>query len=513
MSSPEAAIRVNECRNGVLLRKAAMGFSVINKRFCQLTLVTLVYLLPSVQAMLPVDDPDVWWHLRTGEWIVRAGWVPTTDPFSSFGYQKPWIAYSWLFELILYGVHSVFGLQGIVFFTVTLALLIALALHRLVRGAKLSFRAEIIITAMGLACMKSLMSPRPWLFSIVFLIIELDLLLEFRRSGAIRPLYWLPILFCLWANIHVQFVYGLAVLFLVVAEPLIIRLVCSPATADPKFPGVGRGSVIVLALSMIATVATPYHVFIYRPIFEYATQTAVFQNIAELHPLFFRNPVDWIFLALMLTASCVLGWRRETGPFPYLLLALGAFLSFRARRDVWVGAVAAVAVVSNRRVIQVAADHLEFTAAKILAVVLSIAIALVGIARLRTITERELQAHVRKTFPVDAVAFVRGQNFTPPLYNYLDWGGFLIWSLPEFKVSMDGRTNLQGEKRIEANLAVWAGHQGWASDTELVRAKLIIAELGRPLTALLRGDTRFRLVYEDKTAVVFVADANGGKNN
>jgi hypothetical protein len=215
----------------------------------------------------------------------------------------------------------------------------------------------------------------------------------------------------------------------------------------------------------------------------------------------------------MLTASGVLGWRRETGPFPYLLLAVGAFLSFRARRDVWVGAVAAVAVLSDRRVIQVAADHLELTVAKILAVVLSVAIMLAGAARLRNITERELQAHVRKIFPADAVAFVRGRNFTRPLYNYLDWGGFLIWSLPEFKVSMDGRTNLQGEKRIEANLAVWAGHQGWESDAELAGAKLIIAELGRPLTALLRGDTRFRLVYEDKTAVVFVAAANGTKNN
>jgi hypothetical protein len=492
---------------------AAKGLAIINKRFCQLTLVTLVYLLPSVQAMLPVDDPDIWWHLRTGEWIMRAGWVPTTDPFSSFGYQKPWIAYSWLFELILYGVHSLFGLQGIVFFTVVFALLIALALHRLVRAAKLSFRSEIIITAMGLACMKSLMNPRPWLFSIVFFIIELNLLLEFKRSGAIRRLYWLPVLFFFWANIHVQFVYGLAVLFLVLAEPLIVRLVGSPGSADPKIVGVERGLVVVLALSTLATVATPYHVFIYRPVFEYATQTEVFQNIAELHPLFFRNPVDWIFLALMLTASCVLGWRRETGPFPYLLLALGALLSFRARRDVWVGAVAAVAVVSNRHVIRVAADHLEFTAARVMAVALSIAIVLLGVARLRNITERELQAHVRKTFPVDAVAFVRGQNFAPPLYNYLDWGGFLIWSLPQFKVSMDGRTNLQGEKRIAANLAVWAGNPGWASDAELSGAKLIIAEIGRPLTALLRGDTGFRLVYEDKTSAVFVAAANGEKHN
>jgi hypothetical protein len=70
---------------------------------------------------------------------------------------------------------------------------------------------------------------------------------------------------------------------------------------------------------------------------------------------------------------------------------------------------------------------------------------------------------------------------------------------------MDGRTNLHGERRIEANLAVWGGQPGWESDPELSGAKLIIAELGRPLTALLRSDTRFKVVYEDKTAVVFIA--------
>ena len=490
-----------------------MRFAVINKRFSQLTLATLVYLLLPVQAMLPVDDPDIWWHLRTGEWITRNGWVPATDPFSAFGDQKPWIAYSWLFELLVYGIHSLLGLRGIVFFTVALALLIALALHRLTRGAKLSFRSEIIITAVGLACMKSLMSPRPWLFSIVFFIVELNLLLECKRSGTIRPLYWLPLLFSFWANIHVQFVYGLAVLFLFVAEPWIARVVSSPVAPEDKLRRISRPALIVAGLSVIATLVTPYHLFSYRPVFEYAAQTAVFQNIAELHPLFFRNPVDWIFLALMLAASCVLGWRRETAPFPYLLLALGAFLSFRARRDIWVGAVAAVAVIADRRVIQAAAEHFELTPGKILTVGFSVALALAGAARLRNITEQALWEHVRETFPADAAAFVRQQRFAPPLYNYLDWGGFLIWSLPEFKVSMDGRTNVYGEKRIEENLAVWAGEQGWRNDAELAGAQLIIADVRKPLTALLRGDTRFKVVYEDKTAAVFVAAAAGRKNN
>src|ERR1700722_13017539 len=44
-----------------------------------------------------IVDPDIWWHLRTGDWIVAHHSVPFTDPFSSYGMGKPWAAYSWLF--------------------------------------------------------------------------------------------------------------------------------------------------------------------------------------------------------------------------------------------------------------------------------------------------------------------------------------------------------------------------------------------------------------------------------
>ncbi len=27
-------------------------------------------------------DPDLWWHLRTGQWVVETGHVPHSDPFS-----------------------------------------------------------------------------------------------------------------------------------------------------------------------------------------------------------------------------------------------------------------------------------------------------------------------------------------------------------------------------------------------------------------------------------------------
>jgi hypothetical protein len=107
---------------------------------------------------------------------------------------------------------------------------------------------------------------------------------------------------------------------------------------------------------------------------------------------------------------------------------------------------------------------------------------------------------------------VKQNHFPGPLYNNFDWGGYLIWSLPELPVSIDGRGNVHGDLRIIRSIRTWAGYPGWDLDPELANACLVIAELGRPLTSHLRHDARFKLVYEDDTAAVFVS-ATGNPGN
>src|SRR5713101_2922300 len=78
----------------------------------RMVLLILLYLFPVLVTTQQVVDPDIWWHLRTGQWIVEHRTVPITDPFSSYGMGKPWIAYSWLFEILIYGLYQAFGLVG-----------------------------------------------------------------------------------------------------------------------------------------------------------------------------------------------------------------------------------------------------------------------------------------------------------------------------------------------------------------------------------------------------------------
>ena len=81
--------------------------------FRVLILIAL-YAVPAATVLRPLDEFDTWWHLRTGQWIAEHHTVPATDLFSTALASKPWIAYSWLFELLLHSLYQCFGLGGVI---------------------------------------------------------------------------------------------------------------------------------------------------------------------------------------------------------------------------------------------------------------------------------------------------------------------------------------------------------------------------------------------------------------
>ena len=136
-------------------------------------------------------------------------------------------------------------------------------------------------------------------------------------------------------------------------------------------------------------------------------------------------------------------------------------------------------------------------------VTLVVAVGAMCILGYRGFSEAKINENTAKIYPIKAAAFVEEQKYPGPLYNHFNWGGYLIWRLPHLKVSMDGRANVHGDDRIKNSLTTWDGGSHWADDVELNGAELVIAQKDMALTALLRLDPRFQLVYQDETAVVF----------
>jgi hypothetical protein len=123
----------------------------------------------------------------------------------------------------------------------------------------------------------------------------------------------------------------------------------------------------------------------------------------------------------------------------------------------------------------------------------------------RHLTNASLYQRVAMTYPTQAVLQVRTHQYPGPLYNHFNWGGYLIWSLPQLKVSMDGRTNVHGDQRIGRSVAIWNGDRGYLQDPELASARIVIAGVRDPLLFNLGQGGRFKVAYQDAVAVVLVA--------
>ncbi len=76
-----------------------------------------------------VVDPDVWWHIKVGQDILRTRHFPTIDPYSFTAAGTPWIAYEWLGEIVLALVHRSGGLVALGVFLIVFGSVIILTLY------------------------------------------------------------------------------------------------------------------------------------------------------------------------------------------------------------------------------------------------------------------------------------------------------------------------------------------------------------------------------------------------
>lgn len=445
-------------------------------------------------------DPDVGWQLQSGLWILQHHALPHSDPFSWTEAGRPWQDYSWLFDLILLKLYTWFNLKGLVLYTASMAVAITWAVYRLISRVQPDFIQSGILTVAALLCVARDFTPRPWLFTILLFAIELDVLLRFRRGGRAGILLWLPPIFAIWANLHIQFVDGLLMLGVAASEPLLARWARWGPSSQNALP-----LWVTFAACAAAPLLNPYGFGIYRDAWIMGSQTGVLNTVGEMHALAFRSPGDYLLLFLALGAAAVLFRRDCPAPFEVLLLAISAILSFRSQRDAWILAIVAVALIAEK--LRPPIEDTDRTPAWAVFPMLAVtsAVFVIGFFGLQ-VTNARLRAFQAKELPVQAVEAVKQQNDPGPLFNDYNWGGYLIWRLGR-PVTIDGRAGLYGDSSIARSMETWGGHPGWATDPQLLAARLVIGPVRAPLVQLLRLDARFRLVYEDRVAAVFVRSA------
>ncbi len=470
------------------------------------------------QLKLCILDVDLWWHLKVGDWIIEHSAVPHTGILSRTAANRPWVAYSWGYEVLLSRAYAWSGLLGIGIFGTLLTLGVAYSIYWML--LRLSGRFWFSCIGAGIVSSAFLFNgmPRPFFFSIGLFAITLTLLLEANRSRQVQLLYWLPLIFLLWANLHIQFIYGLFLVALFVAVNVVERVAASlryfPADLLP--PALPLANLIsVFAACLLATLMGPNTYHLYQVVLEYSKAKFAYSVILELQPLSFRGYSHFAQLLITAAGFFAVGWRGE-GPrkkldlFKLSLLVIASVVAYRTMRDAWficLPAAACVADLFARAECEPSVSN-WFAASKrawleAAGVAAAVTVLLALFANATDFNQRGFDSAISNGYPVNAVNFLRRNPVPGPLYNNLNWGGFLMWYMPDYPVAIDGRNDLYGDDLDKVFYECETARKSYATDPYLDESGVVLLESKLPLAKILTIDPRFRLLYHDEIATVF----------
>lgn len=93
------------------------------------------------------------------------------------------------FEVVIYELFNKLGWLGVLLYTYVMLLGITWALHSLIRKFEKRLAQSVALTALAMIGMSRVCSPRPWLFTILFVCIQLNILVEVRRTREFNLLF------------------------------------------------------------------------------------------------------------------------------------------------------------------------------------------------------------------------------------------------------------------------------------------------------------------------------------
>ncbi len=419
------------------------------------------------------------------------------------------MASSWLYDITMAVAYKLFDLYAIIIAAIVLRLLLAAIIFLLAGGLRGRFWMAVLLSLIAQYLLASL-QPLPVYCSVLALAAELTLLIRSRETGSLAPIYWLPLLFVLWANLDIHFVFGIVLLLLFWASSAAQGWAERNGTKwyeSRRSPLPIKQLSLITGAAILASFVTPYGWRLYGLYFSQATSPAN-TYFPELQALRFRSPQDYILMLLIMAAFLALGLRRSRDPFFLGLLVLCTVLAFRSQSDTWLAVLASIAVLAGSPRAGETKSEL-ISSRQLFIATLAAVIVLVAAGRIYLPHGRSAAlAKISKSYPVSAANYIRDSHLPQPLFNPLPWGGFLTWYLPEYPVTIDGRTDLYGSDFNIQYAKTMNFDQHYSAFAPLNQAGTLLLQKDSLMGQALPSARGFKTVYSDDVAVVLLREGS-----
>lgn len=480
-----------------------------------------------------IEDDDFFWHLSTGKFISENGYVPDNDVF---GYASPntrWIPFEWGSDLLFYKLYQISGYTGVYIFRSIIFCLIFSIFFRLYEKFKVNTTITLLFSFLLLIGLFNRYSPRPHLFTYLFLTLLIYLLLTYRyidREKYFKRLYILPVLFLLWGNLHPGVITGLIVLFLfLVSEFLTYKFPAKFGNKDQIIISADnlKKLAIVCVVSALVLLANPHGYNTYLYAYQH-TNMKMLENIAEwLSP--FSDKINSTFVItlykIILLASLVVlyyAYKKKDLLFGLwtLFFAVYSVTAIRFTVDFELITIPLLIICTGLLLRKL---HNQMVSKILygnpLKVVLILLFSYLAIQFQRDEFYISLQYNREaglgisgRYFPLGLYKFVKENKIQGTPFNNFDTGGYMKWEMPDQKIFIDSR-NLSDELFNEYN-SILKMQSGFENKLDKYGVNQVIFfepmltrfpnTIKQNITEFLFNNKEWSLVYFDDLSFLFL---------
>jgi hypothetical protein len=402
-----------------------------------------VHLIVFLSSIYPYGDKDWGWHYKYGEYLFKHGKILTKDIFSwtMTGYE--WINHSWPYDPILYFLTNTIGFIGL---SIVGGIVTFLTFYIITSCFKLSFWKKAILALFFLLINQGTIGYgfRSQVIALLLFAILMSLLIRSQKN--IKILFFLPLLFFVWANFHGSFILGLGVAGIFLTAYFFIN-----RHKNLETKRVFTSYYLPLLSSFAVTLVNPFGYKIYLESFRHFSSPYL-KNVSEWNPIFQNcsacHPYTFIFYSLLLlSASLFYLQERRYSAIPYLIIIVTLFFPTLDTRRL----LSIFCVITLPFFAEVLKDFKWDIGKYRIVNIISISLIIFGLGfnfhnrftkyKLYNFTENDYCYFSSGCSPA-VVSYLISHPPSGKGFNYYDWGGYLIGKSVPAKIFTDGRMHL-----------------------------------------------------------------------
>ncbi len=499
-----------------------------------------------------LNDPDLWWHLKTGQVTLQTRSIPNQDLFSFTTpvqlpkVQREGLRAHWLGQVIFYLAYMIGGYAGLGVFRglLIIAPMAAIYLWLVKKGVKPWMAlGTSSFGALMLAVELFYSFERPQGISFLLALLAIMLLEQMKKENLTMAVL-LALLMVFWANVHAGFIVGVVIILLYIFGEAVTwgyhRL--REGRLKPNYIFFGGALAAVFAsglnpngyalsynylygiasrflMDIKHTVGVRGGGWVANVVLEFRPLTYFYSDLFYRWLMFY-----WVFTGLLIILLLAKYWVRKKIDLTELFTVcfVSFFANYYAR-----GLMFSIVILSfyyGKSILELGDFKRKFfgpngpRVAPAFFSALLIATTLwfglyVSKSYAWAFKPGMTKQWVSPWYPISADKFLKEHDIKPPMYNFYTWGGFLIWDLyPRYKVFIDGRA-LSDTINRSAD-AILKSYPGWQQELDayninFILVPVIFRESGYiiPVSVSLISDPQWKLVYIGDNSAIFVRNS------